>query len=138
MTNAEAGAPVQVHLEDICQIAVSVSDLARSKEFYQNVLGMRFLFDTGPMSFFLCGGIRFAIGTADKAVSPGGTIVYFRVREIQETCRLLTEKGVELIQTPHLVAKMADHDLWLAFLRDPDANTIGLMCEVARTPESEA
>ena len=28
------------------------SSLARSKDFYQNVLGFDFLFDAGPMSFF--------------------------------------------------------------------------------------
>jgi hypothetical protein len=29
---------------------------------------------------------------------------------------------------------MADHDLWLAFLRDPDNQPIGLMCEMPRSP----
>jgi methylmalonyl-CoA/ethylmalonyl-CoA epimerase len=56
----DASAPA-VHLDEIGQIAVTVSDLARSKDFYQNVLGMRFLFDAGPMSFFQCGKIRFAL-----------------------------------------------------------------------------
>jgi hypothetical protein len=28
---------------------------------------------------------------------------------------------------------MPDHDLWLAFLRDPDGHTIGLMCEMPPT-----
>jgi hypothetical protein len=27
---------------------------------------------------------------------------------------------------------MADHDLWMAFLRDPDSNVLGLMCEAPR------
>jgi methylmalonyl-CoA/ethylmalonyl-CoA epimerase len=29
-----------------------------------------------------------------------------------------------------MVAKMPDHHLWMAFLRDPDQNLIGLMAEV--------
>lgn len=120
-----------VHLDDIGQIAVTVSDLARSKHFYQNVLGFKFLFDAGPMAFFQCGKIRFAIGTSPKPAAPGGTILYFRVADIQKTHELLTAKGIEFVQKPHLVAKMPDHDLWLAFLEDPDKNPIGLMCEMA-------
>jgi methylmalonyl-CoA/ethylmalonyl-CoA epimerase len=33
-------------------------------------------------------------------------------------------------QRPHLVAKMPDHELWLAFLKDPDENILGVMSEV--------
>jgi methylmalonyl-CoA/ethylmalonyl-CoA epimerase len=29
---------------------------------------------------------------------------------------------------------MPDHDLWLAFLKDPDGNALGLMSEVAHAP----
>jgi methylmalonyl-CoA/ethylmalonyl-CoA epimerase len=124
--------PDHAHLDDIGQIAVTVSDLARSRDFYQNVLGMEFLFDAGTMTFFQCGKIRFAIGTSPKAAAPGGTILYFRVADIHKTHELLAAKGVEFVQKPHLVAKMADHDLWLAFLEDPDKNPIGLMCEIPR------
>lgn len=125
-----------VHLDEIGQIAVTVGDLARAKEFYQNALGMRFLFNAGPMSFFQCGKIRFAIGTSDKPLSPGGTILYFRVANIEETHARLAAQGVEFIQKPHLAAKMPDHDLWLAFLADPDKNPIGLMCEAPRAASS--
>jgi len=31
---------------------------------------------------------------------------------------------------------MKDHDLWLAFLADPDEKSVGLMCEVSRTAEA--
>jgi len=132
MTGESPGTGSIVHLDDIGQIAVTVSDLARSKDFYQNVLGLQFLFDAGPMSFLQCGKIRFAIGTTDKPVSPGGTILYFRVADIEETHTKLAARGVEFVQKPHLVAKMPDHDLWLAFLSDPDKNPIGLMCEIPR------
>jgi methylmalonyl-CoA/ethylmalonyl-CoA epimerase len=123
---------MQVHLDEIGQIAVNVSDLKRSKEFYQNTLGMKFLFDAGPMAFLQCGAIRFALGTSDKPVAPGGTILYFRVADIEKTHELLAAKGVAFLQKPHRVAKMPDHDLWLAFLEDPDKHPIGLMCEVPR------
>jgi methylmalonyl-CoA/ethylmalonyl-CoA epimerase len=132
MNTTTSADPSQVHLDEIGQIAVTVSDLARAKDFYQNVLGMQFLFDAGPMSFFQCGKIRFAIGTSDKPVAPGGTILYFRVADIEETHAKLAARGVEFIQKPHLVAKMPDHDLWLAVFVDPDKNPIELMCERPR------
>jgi methylmalonyl-CoA/ethylmalonyl-CoA epimerase len=124
--------PPQVHLDEIGQIALSVSDLARSKDFYQNTLGMKFLFDAGGMAFFACGKIRVALGASPTAITPGGTILYFRVDDIEKTHELLAAKGVTFLQKPHLVAKMPDHDLWLAFLEDPDKNPVGLMSEVPR------
>ena len=130
--NPEASIPA-VHLDDIGQIAITVTDLSRSKDFYQNVLGLQFLFDAGPMSFFQCGKIRFGIGTSPELPGSGGTILYFRVGDIHETHDLLAARGVEFMQKPHLVAQMADHDLWLAFLHDPDNQPIGLMCEMPRS-----
>ena len=135
--NPDASTP-EIHLNDIGQIAITVTDLARSKDFYQNVLGMQFLFDAGPMSFFQSGKIRFAIGTSPELPGKGGTILYFRVANIQQTHDLLAARGVEFVQKPHLVAQMADHDLWLAFLNDPDKQTIGLMCEMPRSAASAA
>jgi methylmalonyl-CoA/ethylmalonyl-CoA epimerase len=36
---------------------------------------------------------------------------------------------VTFIQKPHLVAKMPDHDVWMAFLADPDGDAIARMYE---------
>jgi len=122
-----------VHIDKISQIAISVTDLALSKEFYQNTLGMKFLFDAGSMAFFLCGDIRFMIGVSEEPFTPGGTIVYFKVADIQRTHALLLEQEVVFTHAPHLVARMPDHDLWMAFFNDPDGNLLGLQSEVART-----
>jgi methylmalonyl-CoA/ethylmalonyl-CoA epimerase len=92
---------------------------------------MNFLFDAGAMAFFQCGSIRLMIGTSEKPFSTGGTILYFRVEDIQGTYARLTAQGVSFLDAPHLIAKMPDHDLWMAFLQDPDANTLGLMSEVS-------
>jgi methylmalonyl-CoA/ethylmalonyl-CoA epimerase len=119
-----------VQLNDIGQIALTVRDLGRAKDFYQNTLGMRFLFDAGTMAFFQCGAIRLMIGLSEEAVPIGGTILYFRVPDIQKVHGVLTEKSVAFVQLPHLVARMPDHELWMAFLKDPEGNTLGLMSEV--------
>ena len=125
-----------VHLDEIGQIALTVRDLAESKRFYQDVLGMKFLFDAGTMAFFQCGSIRLMIGLAEKPVTPAGTILYFRVAEIQAVAAALKASGVEFVQEPQFVAKMPDHDLWIGFLKDPSENTLGLMSEVARDAHS--
>ena len=122
-----------IHLEQIGQIAITVRDLARSRNFYEKVLGLKFLFDAGTMVFFQCGTVRLMIGSAEegKPFVAAGTILYFKVADLVVTHRILAEQGVPFIQLPHQVARMPGHDLWMAFLKDPDENTIGLMSELA-------
>ncbi|MGO9326267.1 MAG: VOC family protein [Terracidiphilus sp.] len=130
MKGQESEVHAPVRLDEIGQIAVTVSDLQRSKEFYQNLLGMKFLFDAGTMVFFQCCKIRFAIGTSSTSVAPSGTILYFRVPDIHSVHETLAARGVVFTRAPFRVARMADHDLWLAPFRDPDGNPIELMCEL--------
>ena len=33
---------------------------------------------------------------------------------------------------PHLVARMDDHDLWMAFFKDPDGHVFALMMEAPK------
>jgi len=122
-----------VGLERIGQIAITVDDLPRARDFYQNTLGMKFLFDAGNLAFFKCGEIRLMLSTSDKPVPRGGTILYFHVNDIQDTYTTLKQRGVKFIDEPHLIAKMPDHDLWMVFLHDSESNTIGIMCEIPRS-----
>ncbi|MGB9030992.1 MAG: VOC family protein [Acidobacteriaceae bacterium] len=126
-----------VHLEDIGQIAVTVANLEEARTFYRDVLGMKFLFDAGRMAFFQCGTVRLLIGASEPgagkpAAGMDGTILYYRVTDIQAVHAALREKNVEFAQEPHLVARMKSHDLWLAFLKDPAGNVLALMEERAR------
>jgi len=128
-------ATTAVHLDAIGQIALTVANLDQAKAFYRDTLGMQFLFDAGTMAFFQCGSVRLLIGTGEPSAattaSPG-TILYFRVQEIDSVAAALKEKGVRFEQEPHLVARMKSHDLWIAFLKDPAGNTLALMSEVPR------
>ncbi len=56
-----------------------------------------------------------------------------RVADIQATAEALAERGVEFEREAHLVARLPDHDLWLAFFRDPDGNLLALMSELKRS-----
>lgn len=126
-------AATSINLDRIGQIALTVDDLARARDFYQNVLGMKLLFDAGNLAFFKCGDIRLMLSTSDKPGPRGGTILYFQVNDIHATFAALKERGIHFIDQPHLIAKMPDHDLWMVFLNDTESNTIGIMCEIRRT-----
>lgn len=119
-----------VTFDRIGQIAITVDDLARARDFYQNSLGMPFLFDAGQLAFFKCGDIRLMLGRAERPEPRGGTILYFKVDDIHATNAALKQRGVEFFQDPHLIARMPDHDLWMAFLKDSEGNTLGVMCEM--------
>lgn len=123
---------MSVKISEIGQIGLTVKDLAQSKAFYGDALGMPFLFDAGSMLFFQCGPVRLMIGLAEpgKETPVGGTILYFKVSRIEAVCAELVAAGVDFAQGAHLVAKMPDHQLWMAFLKDPDGNVVGLMEEV--------
>lgn len=52
-------------IQNIGQLAINAKDLPRAKAFYQDVLGLKHLFDAGPhMCFFDCGGVRLLLETA--------------------------------------------------------------------------
>jgi len=124
-----------VVIQDIGQIAFTVQNLEEAKAFYRDVLEFTFLFDAGKMSFFQCGSVRLMIGEAEQSSVSEGTIVYFRVSDLMTTAKTLSSRGVRFAQEPHLVARMKSHDLWMAFLKDPAGNTLGLMSEVVRPIE---
>lgn len=121
-------------LARIGQIHVGVEDLQRATNFYRDTLGLRFLFDVQSMAFFDCGGIRLMLGVPEKPDQPRhASILYFSVADIKEAHGTLSSRGVEFVSEPHLVAKMETHDLWMAFFRDSEANTMALMSEAARS-----
>ena len=121
-----------VSLEKIGQVAITVDDLARAKDFYQNTLGMKFLFDAGHLAFLQCGDVRLMLTTPEKPQPRGGTILYYKVADIHATCAEIKARGATLLEEPHLIARMPDHELWMASLKDPADNILGIMCEVRR------
>ena len=130
MTSATANAG----LAQIGQIFVNVQDLDRAITFYRDTLGMKFLFQAPPnMAFFDCGGIRLMLGIADRPdLNHIASVIYYKVNDIQEAHQTLNARGVKFIVEPHLVAKLPDHDLWLADFYDSENNILALMCEVPR------
>ncbi len=113
------------------QVAIPATDIARAVAFYRDTLGLRLLFEAPPkLAFFDCGGVRLMISEpeAGNAFQPG-SILYYVVDDLAGAHGALVARGVEFLHAPQLVARMPDHELWMAFLRDSEGNTVGLMSE---------
>lgn len=120
-------------LKQIGQIAVPVTDITRAIQFYRDILGMQFLFQAPPgLAFFDLNGVRLMLDGPAKAQAGNSSVIYYKVADLQAAFGELSRRGVHFEANPHLIAKMPDHDLWMAFLRDPDKNLIALMCEVRK------
>ena len=119
----------QVALGKIGQIAIMVKDVPRATEFYRDKLAMKYLFTTGDLAFFDCGGIRLMLGKPE-GTDTGTSTIYFKVPEINEAHEQMKARGVEFVDKPHLIAKLSDHDLWMTFFRDSESNLLSLMSEV--------
>ena len=119
-------------LWEICQIDIPVLDLYRAVSFYRDTLGMTLLFQAPPgLAFFDCGGIRLMLslpeGDGGQGQSP---VIYYRVPDLSAAFGEITGKGAKSESEPHLIARMPDHELWMAFVRDSEDNLVGLMSEV--------
>ncbi len=118
-------------LNQIGQIAIPVSNLDRAVAFYRDSLGMQFLFQAPPgLAFFDCGGVRLLLDVQAKGQpNQYASIIYYKVEDLPSAFETLKARDVSFEQEPELVAKMPDHELWMAFLKDPDGNMLGLMWE---------
>ena len=118
-------------LNRIGQIAVPVTEIDRAVRFYRDTLGMRLLFEAPPaLAFFDLNGVRLMLDGPAKAQAGSSSIIYYKVDDLDAAYNALGKRGVEFEAKPHLVAKLPDHELWMAFFRDPDKNLIALMSEV--------
>ncbi len=118
-------------LGSIGQIAITVHDLPRAVRFYRDVLQLPMLFEVPTLAFFDAGGVRLMLGVAeDPKFNHPASILYYRVGDIQAATGRLQEKGVRFESEPHLIAKLPEHELWMAFLTDSEGNTLALMSEV--------
>ena len=122
-------------IESIGQVAIAVSDIQKSLDFYQNTLGLTLLFEAPPnLAFMQCGSVRLVLTTLQGEERDHHTsVLYYKVSDLDFAISELKNKGVVFIREPQLTAKMPDHELWQGFIRDPDDNLIGIMAELPLT-----
>jgi methylmalonyl-CoA/ethylmalonyl-CoA epimerase len=116
----------------IGQIAINVKDLDRAVAFYRDVLQLTFLFEAPPsLAFFDCGGVRLMLSPPETPEHDHpSSVIYYVVDDLEAAFSGVVERGAEPVDGPHIIAKMPDHDLWMAFIKDTEGNLVGLMSEV--------
>jgi methylmalonyl-CoA/ethylmalonyl-CoA epimerase len=119
--------------QGVGQVAVAVRDLDQQIAFYRDTLGFAFLFQIPDAAFFSLGNVRLMLTKPEKPeFDHPASILYYKVADIQAAHRELAARGVRFEGDPHLIARMPDHDLWMAFFRDAEENVLALMSEVGR------
>ncbi len=120
-------------------IAVKISDVDKSREFYEKVVGLKKLprpkinipgewYQIGENALHLIGGER----KNDGKIDPTGPHIAVQVDNIDETKRALDQMGIEFLDASALMAKlklspeqmkMVGKQVWV---RDPDGNVLEL------------
>ena len=113
------------------QVSLHIRDTERATRFFEQTLGLRHLYTSGDLVFFDCGGVRLCLQRTTQEKWRPGSILYFRVADIDARHAELVERGVAFEAPPHLVHR---HDSgveeWMAFFPDSEGNRLALMSEV--------
>lgn len=121
-------------IEGIAQVAIAVKDLDRAIAFYRDVLGLPFLFTAPPgLAFLQCDRTRIMLANDEASGGVSSCVLlYFRVPDVRKTAVTLADRGIPLDSEPRVIASLAHEDVWLAFVKDPEGNLVGLMSELPR------
>lgn len=114
------------------QVALSSGrDLDRTLAFWHDCLGLPLhsRFDPPGIAFIIVGGVRLFFSDG----LPPGT-VYLDMAGLEEFCADAEQRGAAFTALPSLVHRDRDglfgaagEEEWMAFLKDPAGNTIGLV-----------
>ena len=109
-----------------------MQDVSSACEFYRDVVGLTFLFSPSPqLAFLQAGAVRIMLTTPQGHGTVGAnSVIYLSVENVQARFNDMVERGAIAERSPELAAQMPDHELWIGFVRDPEANLIGLLEEV--------
>lgn len=122
-----------MNLTKISQISLTVDNVDTAENFYEHSLGLQKLYRFDNLVFFNCDGVRLFITEPEEGdFSPASSIIYFQTSDIADAVNKLESKEVSFIQEPHLVSEMENHDLWMAFFKDPAGNTLALIHEASK------
>ena len=100
--------------------------------FYRDTLGLPHIFTFGELAFFDMGGVRLYVHCVPDADWKAGSILYFRVDDIDATVKRLGAAGVTFVGQPHRIHRdeATGDEEWMAFFEDPDRNMLALMSRV--------
>ena len=115
----------------LTQIAQHADDLERAAAFYSGLLGTApvAVFDPPGLLFFDLDGVRLLLERGAPS-----SVIYLNVPDVRRQVAELEARGVEVVSAPHVIfhhddARLgpAGTDEWMAFIRDSEGNTVGLV-----------
>jgi methylmalonyl-CoA/ethylmalonyl-CoA epimerase len=116
---------------DVLQIAQHADDLPRAQAFYQRLLNTEpaGIFDPPGLLFFQAGQVRLLLEQGATSA-----LIYFKVDDVRQTLESLRAEDVEIVAEPELIFSHNDDrlgpagmDEWMAFVKDSEGNTVGLV-----------
>jgi methylmalonyl-CoA/ethylmalonyl-CoA epimerase len=60
------------------------------------------------------------------------SVLYFTVSDLNATYQAYQQKGVTFVDSPHQIADLGSHTLWMCFFKDSEGNLLALMSEVPK------
>ena len=119
---------------------VTIVDVARAKDFYQNTLGLRLLLEEPPFALvFEANGIMVRLGMGTEIPPTHGTVLGWQVPNITATVKDLEQAGVRFER--YLQMNQDELGIWtsptgarVAWFKDPDGHVLSL----SEHPELEA
>jgi methylmalonyl-CoA/ethylmalonyl-CoA epimerase len=113
----------------IGQVALTVTDIETTRQFYEDRLGLPLQVAMANMLIFDCSGttLLLSLPEGEEKRIGGGTVVYLQVDDARTSSAQLKERGVDFIDAPHVVHRTNEAELWMTFFRDPDGNLLALM-----------
>jgi catechol 2,3-dioxygenase-like lactoylglutathione lyase family enzyme len=99
-------------IEKIYHVTFPVSDMKRTVDFYENLLGLKKTGEWGNYAIFDVGGVELAFGLGERFQ------LYLLVDNVDEAYKTLKEKGVQFVTEP-------EDQFWggrTAEFTDPDGN----------------
>ena len=126
-----------MHITRLHQVAQHAADLDRATAFYRDILGLRHIatYDPPGLVFFDLGGTRLLLETA---AAPA--LLYLEVPDIDAAWEALGKAGVDRTDAPHMIFSddqgtfgKAGTAEWMAFFKDSEGNTVGLVERRATT-----
>ena len=121
---------------EIIQVAQHADDLDRAAAFYERLLGgpPAARFDPPGLLFFNVGIARLLLEQAAPSA-----LVYLQVDDVRTRIEELRADGVEIAGEPQVIFSHTDDTLgpagtdeWMAFIRDSEGNTVGLVSHEPR------
>jgi len=118
-------------LVKVTQIAQHAEDLERAAGFYSTLLGAApaAVFDPPGLLFFDLDGVRLLLERGAPS-----SLIYLNVPDVRSLVAELEARGVEVVGAPHVIFHHEDGrlgpagtDEWMAFIRDSEGNTVGLV-----------